>query len=1222
MTNQIRLLIIVSILSVCSVLVNAQVVPFSTSRQAVPSKRGGNIFTMEEGKDLSVQVTRDGQITSSTYDPSEMKAIIVEFKEEPFFLQSSPKTKPVDFFQSRFSQFASDLQSLTRRAVSSQQLSFSRPQPGRQFFKTFFGMSMIVPQILINDILALDYVKKVHYDKEMKAFMRETVHIVHADSVWKNFGSQGDSIVVGIIDTGIDYFHPALGGGIGPGYKVIGGYDCYNHDNDPFDDNGHGTHVAGIVAGDGDSLKGIAPKAKLMAFKVLDATGNGSESIVIEGIERAVDPNDDDDPKDKVDIANMSLGSDSGAPDDAVSTAVNNAVKMGMIFCVAAGNTGSYYSIGSPASAALAITVGATDKSDKIASFDSRGPTKRTFALKPDILAPGVNIFSSYPNNKYAVSSGTSMATPVVSGVCALLKSNDKKNTPAMAKSALMSTARSINQVPMVQGAGICDAFAAARATAYSFPALLSYGLDSSQFSEWKRTDTIWIWNAATYSQSFAFNAPMSESGISITAIPAEFSLATRDSQLVMLNLKVDNTVIPYPQKGPLSYGGTILFQGTADTLRIPWAFVKASRLMLSFSGLIDPISIIVCNDKYSGPNVGNLEAIGADCYQLVVPPGTYDVFAEYRYTKSLKTIIKEFVYVDGVTQIEFHPEEASHGIATKFVDDRGVPFTLPYRYMLIGFPDSSLFRSFGFSFGAGALDTIYFSSLSKRYTIVMSESYVNSENTVVYHPQSTIHGISSDTTLGNSPSDYLIQNVVAESPPAILNHKMSSRFILWDMDKRVDNSFFCYGMSMRMSEYNGSQPWHGKAYLVKGDSQFTSGVSFDLWRDAVPPNFQNSDLWMSSPPFRVVNDSIVCSFEYDLPANNALSPSGNVKHFESTPIYTDGGHLINNVGKSNIQVTPSFYGSSDEYKSSKHAFLEIYDKSDVILFSDTLARFQSLDVRPGAYKSVVTYDDYFVGDCAGKATLECLFDLRKQDANPPMITSFKLFDARNEQVAHLQKNDKGSLSFSATDVLMTLSANGTPYFFFPPPANFTEAWYRIHGNQEWSRLPLATVAQDTNGFPPVGTYYSVDMSETTANDTSAIDIRVQIADQAGNQTQWTLEPGYAIGNYHALLGVGAKKEGERSPLTFALYQNYPNPFNPATKIGFDIPFRTHVSITVYDVLGRKLKTIVDEEKMEGRYSVTWDGINDAGYAVAGGVYFCRIEAGVYVQVRKMMLLK
>jgi hypothetical protein len=347
------------------------------------------------------------------------------------------------------------------------------------------------------------------------------------------------------------------------------------------------------------------------------------------------------------------------------------------------------------------------------------------------------------------------------------------------------------------------------------------------------------------------------------------------------------------------------------------------------------------------------------------------------------------------------------------------------------------------------------------------------------------------------------------------------------------------------------------------------------------------------------------------------------VKYFDTAPTYTDALHLNNYFGKSNIDITPSFYGSSGEAKSLKHSYLTIYDKSDAILFDDSLADFKPMDVPPRPYRSVLTYNDYFVGGGAGMGTLECSFDLRKADANPPMITSFKLLNAAKEQVASLHKDEKGSLVFSATDILLMQYPNGAQYATYHANLVSTEIQFRVHGTEVWETLPVAVIAQDTNTFPPIGTIYSVQISPTTTIDTTAIDIRLHFVDPAGNQTDWTLEPAYAIGDYKAPVAVErSRNERDKIPQTFALHQNYPNPFNPSTSIGFDIPYRSHVSIVVYDMLGRMVKEIVNEERQAGKYLDTWDGSNNTGQTVAGGVYFCRMEAGGYVQVRKMIYLK
>ncbi|MGH3500020.1 MAG: S8 family serine peptidase [Nocardioidaceae bacterium] len=166
-----------------------------------------------------------------------------------------------------------------------------------------------------------------------------SVQLIGAPQVWQRDDPagvpvRGDGTTVAVIGTGIDYTHPALGGRFGPGHKVVDGYDFFNDDSDPMDDNGHGTHVAGIIAGDG-AITGVAPEAHLTAYKVLNDAGSGYESDVIAGIEAAVSP---DNPH-QADVVNLSV-SGPGDGTGPIGRAATAATELGAVVVVAAGNAG------------------------------------------------------------------------------------------------------------------------------------------------------------------------------------------------------------------------------------------------------------------------------------------------------------------------------------------------------------------------------------------------------------------------------------------------------------------------------------------------------------------------------------------------------------------------------------------------------------------------------------------------------------------------------------------------------------------------------------------------------------------------------------------------------------------------------------------------------------------------------------------------------------------
>jgi subtilisin family serine protease len=229
----------------------------------------------------------------------------------------------------------------------------------------------------------------------------------------------GRNISIGFFDTGIDYSHPALSS------VYQGGYDFVNEDNDPYDDQGHGTHVAGITAsqpiGSNQTISGVAPNVSVYAYKVLNELGEGYISWFLSAFEYAMDPNRDGNLSDHLDIISISAGNPKGTASDLLSSAANQAVQAGIVVVAAAGNNGpSMNSISSPAIAKDVIAVGASVKESQVALYSSRGYLNKSY-IKPDIIAPGHQIESTWPNNQYHTLSGTSMATPYITGIIACL---------------------------------------------------------------------------------------------------------------------------------------------------------------------------------------------------------------------------------------------------------------------------------------------------------------------------------------------------------------------------------------------------------------------------------------------------------------------------------------------------------------------------------------------------------------------------------------------------------------------------------------------------------------------------------------------------------------------------------------------------------------------------------------------------------------------------------
>ncbi len=251
-------------------------------------------------------------------------------------------------------------------------------------------------------------------------------------------------VQVAILDTGIDLDHPDLVPNIKWTFDATGR-------NNPDDKNGHGTHVAGTIGAirDGNGVVGMYANVEIYAIKVLGNGGTGSWDWLINGIDAAMrGPDGIIGTADDADVISMSLGASSD-PGEAVHNKIIEAYNMGIILVAAAGNEGdgdpSTTELSYPAAYPEVIAVGATDKDDTIASFSNSG----SFV---DFVAPGVNIYSTYKGRgaKYATLSGTSMATPHVSGLIALylaMNGGDKSKTPDQVYSWLKTNALDLGSV-------------------------------------------------------------------------------------------------------------------------------------------------------------------------------------------------------------------------------------------------------------------------------------------------------------------------------------------------------------------------------------------------------------------------------------------------------------------------------------------------------------------------------------------------------------------------------------------------------------------------------------------------------------------------------------------------------------------------------------------------------------------------------------------------------
>ena len=378
------------------------------------------------------------------------------------------------------------------------------------------GLTLVAPRSELGRISRLPGVRTVYPSVSYRPALDRAPQQIGAPALWGPglTGTTGADLKIGIIDQGVDATHPFFSPA---GYTMPAGYpkgqtrftnakvivartfpppgadwpgaQLAFHG----DDSAHGTHVAGIAAGNPDTLadsgtsrphvSGVAPRAYIGNYNALTVPSsfglNGNSPELVAAVEQAV--------ADGMDVINLSLQEAEIEPSrDLVARALNAAAKAGVVPVVAGGNSYDELgdgSVGSPASAAGAITVGAVTTSrggaaNRVASFSSAGPTQLSLRLKPDVSAPGVNILSSVPEG-WELMSGTSMASPMVAGAAALLRQRHPDWSVAQLKSALATTASdAVDDAPVTrQGAGVVDLPLADTPFLFAVPTSVTLGL-------------------------------------------------------------------------------------------------------------------------------------------------------------------------------------------------------------------------------------------------------------------------------------------------------------------------------------------------------------------------------------------------------------------------------------------------------------------------------------------------------------------------------------------------------------------------------------------------------------------------------------------------------------------------------------------------------------------------------------------------------------------------
>ncbi|MBB4911610.1 S8 family peptidase [Actinophytocola algeriensis] len=472
-------------------------------------------------------------------------------------------------------------------------------------------------------------VRKVWLNKRVRATLDQSVPQVGAPTAWER-GLTGAGVRVAVLDTGIDTDHPDLAGKtvVSKDFTGTGGVE---------DGHGHGTHIASIVTGtgaaSGGKYRGVAPGVSLAVGKVLDDSGWGTDDGVLAGMRWAA-------AESGAKVVNMSLGSDPTDGQDPMSLAVNALSReYGTLFVIAAGNYGADRTVGSPAAADDALTVGSVSKQDEPSDFSSRGPRRGDGAAKPEISAPGGSIVAARPagvpplgepvGDGYQRLDGTSMATPHVAGAAAILAQQHPDWTAPMLKSALVSSAHDVSAGVFEVGAGRLDV-AGATATPVVATAAVSAYLPWPNAGTVERRTVTWT-NTGGAPVTLALSAELvDEKG---AAAPAGLVALTQDSVTVPAGGSAPVEVVVTGQEGRTGTYSGVLVASAGDVRTRTAISVYQQEQRFSFTPtLLDRTGAEPVDEFSSSAFVIDLESgdinSAASGQTITLPRGRYAVHA------------------------------------------------------------------------------------------------------------------------------------------------------------------------------------------------------------------------------------------------------------------------------------------------------------------------------------------------------------------------------------------------------------------------------------------------------------------------------------------------------------------------------------------------------------------------------------------------------------------
>jgi hypothetical protein len=600
---------------------------------------------------------------------------------------------------------------------------------------------------------------------------------------------------------------------------------------------------------------------------------------------------------------------------------------------------------------------------------------------------------------------------------------------------------------------------------------------------------------------------------------------------------------------------------------------------------------------------------------EISLPGGIYNIYTNFFVESQFKFVIRynvDLTIGTGLHEVWIEHDEATNILELNSCDSAGEPFDMCEKY----------YTNFTFRILNGYSDYLYISFINNNNQImtldilgdldfVAGELNFDEENVHItqYGP---VQEITSNQSFSNEPTDYYSQQILLQIPEVNENLKIGIANTDW-YNFGETPLYFISIYSNDLLECFEDQ-WSTNLYMMYHNYEQCGLTSMIFLINIENNNWQ--EIYYVAP-FHCIDDKIG-SFWNSIPIIvDYLSPNGEQLIFGEAPIFLESHHYyFDNLLFIGIE-SMGFNKEIRAFDFNNSTFI-LTDSNGNIIEEGELSNLWELNLPEDIYTLTVEDNNFNLAGLPGMCTLTNYFNTALELPKSPFINSLSIFNEDNKPINRLEYNENATILFSVADMEYIDSL----LTYFPVVTDSVKVFCRLHDEEDWQEYETEFIDE----FPELGwtfgKVFSTDLSEVTATDSVVYDLKIYFEDNEENYTELILEPAFVVGDFNATSLFDEEIQNNNSE-DYCLISNFPNPFNPSTIISFLIPENSKVELTIYNLKGQRVKTLVNEILPAGEYSTIWDGSDSNSTPVSSGIYFYQLKAGSeFSKNTKMLLLK